>query len=310
MGRVEPESIARDGTAECPAVVLEDLDRRARLQASRAQIIIQILRLQARAGVGAAEASRPGVATLLRDDVELYAARPRLGGRPAGLDDDLLNGLRVVAVDVEAEHVLVEPVHVDGLVGRTLAVHAELSAFARRAAGILEGRIGIRGARDERRVLTEPLRCGNRVQHLARNGRLLTSAGDIDHRRFSRDGDRLRDAADHHVGVHGRGERAAQLDALAPDGAETGEAERHGVGPGPQLDDPVCAGAVGDGRARLFDEGGAGGLDGDARQEGPRCVPYDAGNATGGRLCQERNRQEETADREGHRSQKSHGYAP
>ena len=84
----------------------------------------------------------------------------------------------------------------------------------------------------------------------------------------------------------------------------------HVVGAGPQLDDPVCAGAVGDDGARLFDEGRAGGLDGDARQEGPRCVPYDAGNATGGRLCQERNRQEETADREGHRSQKSHGYAP
>ena len=48
VGGVEPEPVARDRTAECAAVIPESLDRRACLQASRAQVVVEIVTLQRR----------------------------------------------------------------------------------------------------------------------------------------------------------------------------------------------------------------------------------------------------------------------
>ena len=84
--------------------------------------------------------------------------------------------------------------------------------------------------------------------------------------------------ADPQLGVDRRGERSGQLDAFAPDGAEAGERERHRVGAGPQLLDPVLAGAVGDHRADLLDQRRARRFDRHAGQHRARRVADDAGD--------------------------------
>ena len=64
----------------------------------------------------------------------------------------------------------------------------------------------------------------------------------------------------------GRDERAGQLDAVALDGAEAGQRERHRVGAGPQVDDAVLARAVGHGRRGFSRSARAGGFDRHAGQ--------------------------------------------
>ena len=71
------------------------------------------------------------------------------------------------------------------------------------------------------------------------------------------------------IGVDVGREPGVQLDALAPDGAETRQRERHRVGAGPQVDDLVPAVRVGDDGPDLFDERRARRFDGHAGQHGP-----------------------------------------
>ena len=66
---------------------------------------------------------------------------------------------------------------------------------------------------------------------------------DVDDRRFADDRDRFGDRADLQVGVDRGGEGAGQLDAVALDGVEPGQRERHRVRAGPQIDDAVLAGS-------------------------------------------------------------------
>ena len=84
--------------------------------------------------------------------------------------------------------------------------------------------------------------------------------------------------ADLQVRVDRRGERAGQLDPFALDGAESGQRERDRVGAGPQVDDAVLAGAVGDGGTDFFDQRVARRFDGHARQHGAGRVLDDAGD--------------------------------
>jgi hypothetical protein len=89
---------------------------------------------------------------------------------------------------------------------------------------------------------------------------------------------RLRHRAHSQIRVDGRGERAAQLDAFAPHRAEAGQRERHRVGAGPQVDDLVLPGAIGDDRSRLLDQRGTGRVNGHARQHGAGRIADAAGN--------------------------------
>ena len=66
---------------------------------------------------------------------------------------------------------------------------------------------------------------------------LHARALDVDDRRLAGDRDRLFERADAQVGVDRGDEVAAQLDALAFDGAETGQRKRHRIGAGPKIDD-------------------------------------------------------------------------
>ena len=59
---------------------------------------------------------------------------------------------------------------------------------------------------------------------------------------------------------------------VALDGAESRQRECHAVGARTQLDDLVVALSIGDRRANLFNQRGARGLDGDARQDGAGVV--------------------------------------
>ena len=93
---------------------------------------------------------------------------------------------------------------------------------------------------------------GKRRDHVAADRRLPPDALHVDDRRLAGDGDRFRERADPQIRVDRGGERAGQLDALALDGAEAGQREGDGVGAGPQIDDAVLAGAVGDGATRTF----------------------------------------------------------
>ena len=75
------------------------------------------------------------------------------------------------------------------------------------------------------------------------------------------------------------------------DRREAGQREGDRVGARPQIDDAILAGFVGDGRARLLDQGRAAGLDGDARQHAAGRVFDDAGDgALAALLRQERGR--------------------
>ena len=76
--------------------------------------------------------------------------------------------------------------------------------------------------------------------------------------------------------------------------------------PAQQVDDAVLAGAVGDGRADLFDQHGTGGFDGHARQHGAGRVLDDAGDGCLGMSsdgCQQkRDENKQNATRETHRA--------
>ena len=100
----------------------------------------------------------------------------------------------------------------------------------------------------------------------------------VDDRRLAGDGDRLFEAADAQVGVDRGDEVAAQLDALALDGAEAGQRERHRVGARTKIDDAILAGVVADDRARLLDQDRAGGFDRHAWQHGAGRIADDAGD--------------------------------
>src|SRR5262249_46820556 len=81
-----------------------------------------------------------------------------------------------------------------------------------------------------------------------------------------------------------------------PHGREAGEREGHHVRSGPEVDNPVHALAVGDGRTDLFDQRRTGRLHGDARQDGAGRVSH--GSADGAGL-RERRRGNEPENRRG-----------
>src|SRR6185312_12069443 len=98
----------------------------------------------------------------------------RLGRHPSGLDHDLLERLRVEAEDTERLLVLVQALDVRAEIGATLAVQPELAAFALVAADVLERGVGVCRTRNDRRVLTDSLGGGNRIQRLACDRGLLS----------------------------------------------------------------------------------------------------------------------------------------
>ena len=74
------------------------------------------------------------------------------------------------------------------------------------------------------------------------------------------------------------GEVGRQLEAVAHEGVEAGQRERHAIGARPQVDDRELALLVGDDRSHLLDEDRTRRFDGDARQDRARRIPDGSGN--------------------------------
>ena len=124
----------------------------------------------------------------------------------------------------------------------------------------------------------------NRVDHLLLHHALRGGVLHVDDRRFAGHRDRFLDSADLSsaltVAVNDPvSSMPSRLTVVKP-----GQRERHRVGAGPQVDDPVLAGAVGDDRADLLDQRRAGRFDGHAGQHGAGRVPRGAGDG-GLRRC-------------------------
>ena len=104
-------------------------------------------------------------------------------------------------------------------------------ALARAAADVLVDRradhLAAGHARDQHAQVLERPAGRHAVDDVARHDDLLLGVLQVDDRRLARDGDRFRHAADLQVGVDRRGKPGVQLDALAPDDAESLERERH-----------------------------------------------------------------------------------
>jgi len=119
---------------------------------------------------------------------------------------------------------------------------------------------------------------GSVCEDVLADGLLNPRALDIDDWRLPRDRDGFLEGADGQRTIHRGHEGARQLDAFAPDGAETRQRERHRVRARAQIDHAELAGPVRDRRAHLLDENGTRDFDRHARQHAAGRIPGDAGN--------------------------------
>jgi len=103
----------------------------------------------------------------------------------------------------------------------------------------------------ERRV---PARRRKSRDEVFAHHRLPPRALNVDNGRLAGHDDGFLEGADFHVSVHGRDERPRQLDPFPPDGSEALERERHAVGSGSQVFDPVPAAAIGGSHPDLFNQ--------------------------------------------------------
>ena len=138
--------------------------------------------------------------------------------------------------------------------------------------------------------------------HVVLQRDLPPRALNVHDRGFARDDDGFSELADFQLGVDRRCERTGQLDAFVLEGVEPRQRKRDGVGPRPQIFDPVLPGAVCDRRADFLDQRRAGGFYGDAGQHGAWRVFDGSRNH---RLCQGGRRKENDPRDE---CQRPHGY--
>ena len=97
---------------------------------------------------------------------------------------------------------------------------------------------------------------------------LLLGGLNVDNRGLTRDRHCFFEGPRAQIGIHGGRKRSSQLNPFASDGIEPRQRERHRVNARPQIDDSVAAGAVGDHRPDLLDEGRACRFDRHARHHG------------------------------------------
>ena len=275
----EPEAIALDRPAHRHAGVVDFEQLAAALEPPIAERPGQVVAGEAPLRVDAGEAAREEVAALLRNDVHEHAVRVALGGDAAGLHRDLLDDRRVELVAEVARAGEVLDAHAVDLHARAgLAV--EPFADLRRVAAGHVGHAGQARRQRNQHVVVLVADRENR-EGLLGHEQLASDVLGVDQRGLASHGDRLLDRADRHVGVHRRGEPRRQHDALAAEGGEPGQRERHRVGARAQVDDVVPAFGVADDDAHLFDERRTAGLDGHAGQHAAGGVAHRAGDAAG-----------------------------
>ncbi len=294
------------------ADVVRLLDRRRERQTSRAEHLIQIVALQARAREACEDASRERVASVLGHDVHLDATGIAFGRHAARLDDDFLEAQIVENEDRASLQALAHTVLNGDIVDRSAAVDPELRTLVEAADAVGAGLVQ-HGTRNDGRILADASGGGERIQHGTRERGLLSDVSDVHDRGRARDRDRLLERSHFQLAIHRRRESRRQLEAFSPDRAEAGQRERDGIEAGPQIDNPVQALTVRAHGSDLVDEGGTRGFHGHARQDRARRVshhPRDGGSI--GNLCPRDGRQEqETRNDDGtHESLVIHGLAP
>ncbi len=263
-GHEEPEPVAHDRSAQRDVVVEDALDVRHRFQTARAQLVAEVVALQAAGRVAGERRAPERVPAVLGHHADADAARERLRGDGARLVAHLLVR-EIVVIDRRIAAVTVhgcgsESVDLHRHVARLGAVDREIrDLVALRSADI---RPGNRHARCRDGDGLKVPRGGQRVEQFARQHVLRLRALDVHERRRPRDGDRLLNRADFHFRVHRRGEIRRQLDAGLLDRREAGERERHVIRTGPQVHDFVLPLRVGHDRSHALDQRRACRLDG------------------------------------------------
>ena len=305
-GREEPQAIAPNRTAERAVHVVDALHAVLLLEPEIDEILREVVGLHVLVRARREGGAVKRVAAVVRNHVDLYPAHGRFSGQRAGLVADFLHQ---AVVEVEAGLIAAEAdvLNLD-------AVDHEHVVVVRRPVNLQRRLLHDLGAADIRRLRGHArnqlshgeriLAGGNRIELLARHHRLRHGAVNVDERRRTGNGHRFLELADRELGVDRGGERRRQRDALALDGAEAGQAKRHGVLAGPEIDNPVAAGVVGDGGACSLDQRRAGSLHGDARQHGAGRIPDNSGDGAlrvGWRGHREQSHdQQHTSDEPGH----------
>jgi hypothetical protein len=138
-------------------------------------------------------------------------------------------------------------------------------------------RVGVAGDPRHQEQDAVPTACGRcACYEIATQDGLSSGTLYIDDGGLTADGDRFFEGADLQVCVYCGRSGSRQLDAVTFEGAEPREGKRDSIGTGPQVDDLVLTGVVGDDRPHLLDECGTGCLDRYARQHGTRRISDDS----------------------------------
>ena len=271
--REVPQLVAQDGAADGGIHVVDVRDALRRLEPELVQGRGQVLRLPAPVREPDVVRAAEAVPAVLRDHVQPEPAGRDLRRAARGADRHLLAQRLVVVVhDPPVAQLRVDhhPVDLHDGVVRVGAVRDHLH---------LLHHLGAADVRDGQphplRQVADRLRVAGRRQGV--DGVALQDLGPrralhVDHRGFTGDRDGLLERADRERAVDRQGEVRLQLQAFLHEGREAREAHRDAVGAGPQVDDGVAAGAVGDRDAAPLDQRRTGDFHGDAREDAPGVV--------------------------------------
>ena len=290
--REKPDGVLLDRTADRAFDVVQLGDTVTGLEAAVDQVGPDVVALKTLVLKAHEHAAGDDVAAVARDHVQANAAARDVGGRAAGGVDHLLAHRAV-------EVALHRAVHVDAVHQQPVDLHRRLrsAGAVRRHVGLLhrlraaDVRLVQADAGDQLPHALNRAAGGNGIERLAREHLRLRRTLHVDDRRGAGDGQRLFEAADLQLGVHGHGEVGGQLESLALHRREALQREGEDVGAGTQIHQAVASGLVGDDGARFFNQSGAGGFDCHTRQDSSGRVSDDTGERA---LCVGRRRPEST----------------
>ena len=299
---VEPQRIFLDRAAHRSARVVVVVNRGGILNPVALERRIEVAALRPRSGGAPEQLALELVAARLRDDVEVDPAFFRFAEPARQVHLDFLRVGRVE--DVAGDSSTVERRADVEAVERHVALVAAAAVAGEDAHGGRERDVEIAAGHRrhgcEDRIVTAGDR--ERPDDICVQDLLTRRALHVDDRGLAGDRDRLSDGSHLQVRVDRDDSGATHFDARAPHRAESGERERDRVGAWRQLGQLVLAGRIGDGRARLLDQRGAGCLDGGTREHTAGCVLDNArqrrlSESRGGQHRQRRQGQDDPSQR-------------
>ena len=247
-----------------------------------AQLVAQVVTLQALAGVKTGPHERKRVAAFLGDQIHRDSRRVGLRRDAPDFNRRFLHRRRIHEVARRPVSAIVVGLHaVIGEFGATLAVHGVGYDVARRPKTPGAADIGpALQPGDQLGVADQTLPAAwQHVEQLVGEHGLLPDVLYVNDGAGPGHGDRFFDAANTELHIDCRREAGGQLDSFPDDRAEAGEKETDRIGPWPQVDDVIAALPIGDRNSLLLDQGWARGCYGDAGQHAARIVPHFTRNA-------------------------------